>query len=155
MKVLYIGTLAPAAGGWWHQLVEGGSGGSVHVTALQGERETWDRWATIQKANPLTAISADFRKTLLEERDRAREDTRLRARFLSYRLNLPTADESVMVLTVPDFERWSSREAAERAGPPLVAVDLGGGRAWSAAVALYQVRSCRGNGSGSRRPWHT
>ena len=27
MKVIYIGTLAPAMGGWWHDLIKGGSHG--------------------------------------------------------------------------------------------------------------------------------
>ena len=46
------------------------------------------------------AISADFRRKLLEERNEARGDTRLKARFLSYRLNLPSADESTLLLDV-------------------------------------------------------
>ena len=70
MKVLYIGTLAPSTSGWWHDLIAGGSRGSIHVTALQGDRETWDSWQTIRKANPLTAISPEFRRKLLAARPR-------------------------------------------------------------------------------------
>ena len=138
MKVLYIGTLAPATAGWWHDLVAGGSRGSTHVTALQGDRESWDSWHTIRKANPLTAISPEFRRKLLEERDAARSDPRLKARFLRYRLNLPSADESEVLLTVDDWERMLGREVPERQGKPIVAVDMGSGRAWSAAVCVYQ-----------------
>ena len=65
-------------------------------------------------------------------------DSRLKARFLSYRLNLPNADEATMLLTVDDFERMASREVAERSGRPIVAIDLGGGRAWSAATAIWR-----------------
>ena len=71
------------------------------------------------------------------ERDAARLDSRLKARFLSYRLNLPSGDESEVLLTVSDWERIEVREVPEREGRPIVGVDLGGGRAWSAAVALY------------------
>ena len=85
----------------------------------------------------MTAISADFRKRLLSERDAARIDTRLKARFLSYRLNLPSQDESEMLLTVEDWERLEGRAVPARAGKPIVGVDLGGGRAWSAAVAIW------------------
>ena len=64
-------------------------------------------------------------------------DSRLNARFLSYRLNQPSGDESEVLLTVGDWERIVGREVPEREGRPFVGVDLGGGRAWSAAVAVW------------------
>ena len=137
MKVIVIGTLAPARAGWWHDLIEDGSRGSTYVQALRGNRERWDKWPEIRRCNPLTAVSADFRRKLIEERDAARLDTRLKARFLSYRLNLPTPDESEVLLTVEDFQRMTERQTPDRDGRPVVAVDLGGGRAWSAAVAVW------------------
>ena len=138
LRALFIGTLAPAVSGWWHDMIADGSNRSTVVHALQGDPETWDRWPTIRKANPLTAISAEFRKKLLEERDKARADTRLKARFLSYRLNVPSGDESTMLLTVDDWERVTSRPVPEREGRPIVGVDLGAGRSWSAAVAVWR-----------------
>ena len=138
LKVIYIGTLAPASSGWWHDLVKAGSTGATYVKCLQGNIETWDTWATIRRANPLTSISADFRRRLLLERDAARADSRLKAQFLSYRLNVPSGDESQMLLTVDDWDRVTAREAPAREGRPLIGVDLGAGRAWSAAVAMYQ-----------------
>ena len=137
MRTVFIGTLAPAMSGWWHDLVNDGSGGTTYVQALQGKVEAWDTWAEIRRCNPLTSISGDFRKRLLVERDAARVDSRLKARFLSYRLNRPSGDESEVLLTVGDWERVTAREVPEREGRPIVGVDLGGGRAWSAAVALY------------------
>ena len=94
LKAVYIGTLSPSTGGWWHDLVKGGSHGSTFVMALQGDPEKWDSWPEIRRCNPLVEISPEFRIKLLSERDEARKDSRLKARFLSYRLNLPTADES-------------------------------------------------------------
>ena len=138
LRVVYIGTLAPATSGWWHDLVNDGSHSSTYVQALRGDPEKWDRWPEIRRCNPLTAISPEFRKKLLEERDEARRDTRLKARFLSYRLNVPTSDESTMLLVVDDWERVCARPVAEREGRPIVGVDLGGGRAWSAAVAVWR-----------------
>ena len=137
LTVCYVGTLAPASSGWWHDLISGGSGGSTYVQSLTGDPDKWDRWPTIRRANPLTAISPEFRETLREERDRARRDPRLKARFLSYRLNLPSADESRVLLTVSDWRGVEARQTARRAGRPVVGVDLGGGRAWSAAVAIW------------------
>ena len=137
MKAIFIGTLAPAMSGWWHDLIMDGSNGSTFVQRLQGDVEKWDSWAEIKRCNPLTAISPEFRKRLLVERDAARLDSRLKARFLSFRLNRPTGDESEVLLTVADWQRVIGRTAPERQGRPIVGVDLGGGRAWSAAVALY------------------
>ena len=138
LRVVYIGTLAPAVGGWWHDLIADGSHGSTYVQALQGDPDKWDHWPEIRRCNPLTAISADFRRKLLEERDAARRDSRLKARFLSYRLNVPTGDESTMLLTVDDWQRMAERPVPPREGRPIVAYDLGGGRAWSAAVGIWR-----------------
>ena len=138
LKAIFIGTLAPAHGGWWHELVEGGSAGSTYVKLVQGDRDQWDQWPTIRKANPLTAISPEFRAKLLEERDQARGDSRLKARFMSYRLNIPSADESVLLLTVDDWKLVEARPVGLAAGRPIVGLDLGGGRAWSAAVAVWE-----------------
>ena len=118
----------------------GGSTDDTVVEFYQGAAETWDKWPTIRRANPLTAVSPEFRRQLLKERDAARGDSRLKARFLSYRLNLPAADESTMLLDVDDWQRSLGRVRCEdsRNGSPIFAVDLGGGRAWSACVAIWQ-----------------
>ena len=138
LTVVYIGTLAPATAGWWHDLTSDGSQGSTFVQFLQGDPAKWDQWSEIRRCNPLVSISPSFRATLLEERDKARADTRLKARFLSYRLNVPSGDESTVLLTVGDWERVCARPVGARAGRPVVGVDLGGGRAWSAVVALWR-----------------
>lgn len=136
--VIYIGTLAPSRGGWWHNLTNDGTDGSTFVQALQGDPEKWDTWPEIRRCNPLAAVSAAFRAKLLEERDKARQDTRLKARFLSYRLNVPSADESSVLLTVDEWQRVCGRPVPDREGRPIAAVDLGGGRAWSAGVAVWR-----------------
>ena len=124
-------------GGWWHDLIADGSNGSTYVQALQGKVEAWSTWAEIRRCNPLTAISPEFRKRLLAERDEAHVDSHLKGRFLSFRLNRPSGDESTVLLTVQDWNRVVERKAPERDGRPIVGIDLGGGRAWSAAVAVW------------------
>ena len=101
LKLILAGTLAPmatGAGHWWWDLLKDGTRGRTHVQLYQGDGETWDKWATIRKANPLIGLDAHTRKVILEERDAARGDSRLKARFLSYRLNRPVGDESTMHL---------------------------------------------------------
>ena len=138
LKAIYIGTIAPSDRGWWPEMVQRGSHGSTYVQKLQGDAEKWDSWPEIKRCNPLTAISKEFRKKLLEERDEARKDSRLKARFLSYRLNVPTRDESETLLTVADWQLMLGRPVPERKGSPIVGIDLGGGRSWSSAVAVWR-----------------
>ena len=116
LKVIYIGTLAPSRAGWWHDLIQGGSGGSTYVQSLQGDIRRWDQWSEIRRCNPLVEISSQFRKVLLEERDEARRDPRLKARFCSYRLNRPSMDESTTLLTVETWERVLARPVPGRVG---------------------------------------
>lgn len=139
LRTLLIGTLAPATAGWWHDMVSDGSRGSTHVTSIVGNAARWDDWNELRRCNPLMAKFAESRAVLKEERERARADTRLKARFMSYRLNLPSADESATLLTVGDWDRLCARPEALPTGRPVVGIDLGGGRAWSAAVALWRT----------------
>ena len=136
LKAIYIGTLAPATGGWWHQLCESQRPGH-YVKLYKGDRKRWDDFDHVLAVNPLSAISEPFRNQLQSELDEALSDSRLKARFLSYRLNLPTRDETTMLLTVDEWERAVSRLVPDRVGSPIVGVDLGAGRAWSAAVAVW------------------
>ena len=140
LTILIVGTLAPSATGpghWWWDLVDGGTTGDTYIMALRGDASKWDSWSEIRRCNPLTAVSAQFRRQLLKERDEARIDPRKKASFLSYRLNRPTGDESTMLLTLDDWKAVEARAVPERKGRAIVGVDLAGGRAWSAAVAVY------------------
>ena len=139
LRLVIIGTLAPAEAGWWHDLIDAGTTGTTYVQALRGNPEKWNSWREICRVNPLTKVSPEFRAKLREERDQAQGDTRLKARFLSYRLNVPSADETTMLLNVDDYQRMLERPTPERLGAPIVGLDLGGGRAWSGAVALWQT----------------
>lgn len=142
LRAVFIGTLAPALSGWWHDLVTSEPQPNRYVQALIGDRAKWDDWKEICRVNPLTKISPEFRETLKRERAEARRDSRLKARFLSYRLNVPTADEAQVLLTVDEWNMALARDVASRRGQPIVGVDLGLGRAWSAAVALWETGRC-------------
>ena len=141
-RAVFIGTLAPATGGWWHDLVDTGSHGSVYVQKYQGNPDRWDNWNEIRKANPLSNIDSGTRRKLLAERDAARADSRLKARFLSYRLNVPTGDDSDTLVTADDWKLVRARTVPARDGRPIVGIDLGGGRSWSAAVAIFPNGRC-------------
>ena len=52
MRVMYFGTISPSTSGWWPDLVEDDSHGSVYVQALLGDVETWDSCG-IPRARPI------------------------------------------------------------------------------------------------------
>ena len=133
-----IGTLAPGVdGGWWRDLVAAGSQPGIYVQALQGRADRWESWREVLRVNPVARVNPILREALRRELDEAKRDERARARFLSYRLNVPSEDSSSVLLTIEEWKRVLVREVPERAGRPVVGVDCGGGRAWSAATALY------------------
>ena len=137
MKIVLIGTLAPSERGWWHDLIAAGSNGTTHVTRLQGNPDLWDSPDEIRRVNPLTAVSPSFLTQLLQERDASIRDERKKAAFLSYRLNLPSRETSELLLTPDDWRTVLDRPVQGRAGRPIIGVDMGGSRAWSAIVAIW------------------
>ena len=141
LKLILIGTLAPMATGpghWYYDLVDRGTTGKTYVDSFRGDPELWDCPKEMRRVNPLMKVSKEFRAKLKAEVAEAQGDTRLRARWLSYRFNSPAGDESTMLLTVADWQLVLSRPVAERVGRPIVGVDLGAGRAFSAAVAVWK-----------------
>ena len=140
LKILIVGTLAPKAdraGHWFWDMVDTGSKGDTYVMALRGDSERWAEWPEIRRVNPLMARFPESRKALLAERDDARNDTRKRAAFMSFRLNIPTGDEQAMLLTADDLERTLARAVPPPEGRPICAADMGRNRAFSAACAVW------------------
>ena len=139
LRAVYIGTVAPARpDSWWPAMIAAGTRPGVYVQRLLGDLEKWDTAAEIKKMNPLMWTFPASRAVLLDERDKARTDPRLKAEFCSYRLNAPVGDESTMLLTVAAWDLVCGRDLPDADGAPVVGVDLGGGRSWSAAVALWR-----------------
>ena len=141
LKLVMVGTLAPMAAGpghWWYDLIEAGTVDTTHVTAFRGDPAKWDKWLEIRRVNPLSRISAPFRRKLLSLRNEARRDPRLLARFKCYRLNIPSQDESAYLLSAEDWADTTARPVPDPDGKPVVGLDLGAGRSWSAAVALWR-----------------
>ena len=141
LKLILIGTLAPMATGpghWWYDLVDRGTTGKTYVDSFRGDPAKWDDWKEVKRVNPLTKISKEFRAKLRAEMADAQGDSRLRARWLSYRFNSPAADSATMLLTVDDWQRVAARPPPPPEGRPWVGIDLGAGRAFSAAVAMWR-----------------
>ena len=137
--ILCVGTIAPATSPhWWPALLARGSRPGVHVTLLQGDREKWSQWSTIKKANPISAVNPILKATLIRECAEAQRDDRLKSRFLSDRLNLPTKDETSELIAAHDWDRMLERAVPEREGSAVLAIDLGASRSWSAATLMWR-----------------
>ena len=141
--IVVCGTLAPSGrDDWWPKLVKRGSGPGVHVMVLAGDPDAWDKWQTIKLCNPLTAVNPQLRRTLLRERNEARHDDRLRARFLSLRLNVPSRTDDRELIPPHQWEAVLGRPVAPREGRPVLGIDLGAARSWSAAALWWRNGRC-------------
>ena len=144
MRLVLIGTRAPAeAPHWWLDLLDAGSVDGHYVQCHGAAAESdgsvpgWDRWATIRKAHPLVGHNPHLRPKIKAELAAAGKSENARARFISYRLNVPTRPPGEVLFTVAQWQAVEAREPASMDGEPIVGVDMGGSRAWSAAAILW------------------
>ena len=146
LKLVFVGTLAPARAGWWRDLCERGTVPGTYVQLIQGNPENGEKWSEIRKCNPLVNLPGidgkRFREQLLRERNEAQQDSRKKGSFFSYRLNFPSGDESTVLLTLQDWDLIKARPVPPKVGRPLVGLDMGGGRSWSAAAAIWPNGRC-------------
>ena len=137
LRVIYIGTLELTAG-WWAELIEHGSHGATYVQVLKARKKKWDQISEVRRVNPLKWWDPISRAVLLDDLKQAKKSERLKARFCSLQLNVPTHDSTDVLLTVEDWEKVITRDVAPRGEhDPIIGVDMGGRRAWSAAVAIW------------------
>ena len=138
LKLLFIGTLAPAEeGNWWQELCLGDDpprGTVRHIVQGLGD---WKALPTLRRANPLIREFPDSWAVLKDARKAALKDKSQVAAFKSYRLNLPSREASEMLLSVEDWEAIRARPIGAKQGPPILGIDLGQNLSWSAAAALW------------------
>ena len=139
-RLLLIGTRAPAdPSNWWPELLDGGSVRGQHVSVMTAPDDApWDSWQTVRKVNPLLNASASLRKTVLRERDAARVNETLRPAYKAYRLNQQVDVSNEVLVEAADWRRVEARPAPPREGKPIVGLDIGSERSWSAAWCLWR-----------------
>ena len=140
--LIAIGTLAPAPltgpASWWPSFVASGSGDGRHVALLQADPERWRDRDEVLRCNPVSAINPHLRRTLEREHEAALVSEMAARTFRQYRLNLPGDPVDTQPLITPqEWARVVERPVPDREAPPIIGVDLGGTRSWSAASALF------------------
>ena len=146
MLLILIGTKAPAPlDGWWLRLVEHGADDpgtyvQIHEAPVDDDGEVldWSRWATAKRCNPLTAFNPHLAPKLRTELAKARRDDDAKRRYISYRLNRPTADLSTHLVTADAWKRVLARAVPPRDGAAVIGIDLGASRSWSAATLMWK-----------------
>ena len=140
--MIAIGTLAPSAltgpASWWPQFISAGSGEGRHISLLQADPEKWESFDEVLRVNPVSLVNKYLLDTLKREHKAALESERAARTFRQYRLNIPGDPvEAQPLITSAEWERIVSRPVPPCEGRPVVGVDLGGTRSWSAACALW------------------
>ena len=141
-QIVVVGTLAPAPltgpASWWPSFVASGSGDGRHVALLQADPEKWGEFDEVLRVNPVCAINPHLRRTLEREHRAALESDRAARTFRNYRLNLPGDPvDAQPLITSAEWERVCARPVPAAEGRPVVGVDLGGNRSWSACAAIF------------------
>ena len=141
-QIIVVGTLAPAPltgpASWWPSLVASGSGEGRHVSLLQADAAKWRSFEEVLRCNPVAAINGYLRRTLEREHKAALASERAARTFRQYRLNIPGDPvESQPLITAAEWERVCARPVPACEGKPVIGVDLGGNRSWSAAAAIW------------------
>lgn len=138
-RLVLTGTRSPAEpGSWWPELLDAGSRPGIHVTERSADPdEPWDSYATIRRVNPLVHYHKPLREAILRERDEARRNEAERRWFMAYRLNMQVDATVSPLVDAEDWLRVERRAVLPREGRPILGIDLGGARAWSAAVCVW------------------
>ena len=151
MKILWIGTIAPALGEWWERKVADGTTSRCKsfVYAIENEND-WTDVDKVLAANPLKAHFDDSKKFLLDEMEEAKKDYGKSIYFKNWLCNYSTANRRQVLLTAAQINLLYQRPTFEKNGDYVLGLDLGDNVAFSAAAAIWEsghteiVAACAG-----------
>ena len=133
-KLLAIGTRPDSETHWFSRMLDGGADYCQIHAASPTDPPFQQR--TMMKANPSLRAMPELLEATRREADKAKRDDSLLASYLALRLNLGTADTVIQVLI--DAEAWAAAEGdADRKGPVVFGIDLGGTAAQSAVAGFW------------------
>ena len=140
-RLLLVGTLAPSdPSTWWPELIKSGTNKETgtYVLNIQADpEEDWQEWETVKACNPMFRLNKELVRTVKQEWLEAQVNPYLKASFEAYRLNRLVETRSEMLCRVEDWQAVEARPVPARSGKPIVGLDLGSNRSWSAIWALW------------------
>jgi len=140
-KLLLIGTLAPSEpGSWWPELVKAGTNKETgtYVLNISADPELdWQDWETVKSVNPMFSLNKTLRDTVRQEWIEAKQNPYLKASFEAFRLNRLVETRQEMLVKVEEWQAVEGRPVPPREGNPIIGLDLGSNRSWSALWAIW------------------
>lgn len=137
-RIIAIGTRAPNLTRFWRELLDNGTGGNVFVKEISGDPDKWREWREVLRCNPLIRRYPESKRLLRAQFEKALTNSRDEASFKSYRMNIPTDNPHELLLTPAEIATLLTKPVPPQEGQPIIGIDLGGGRAWTGATALWR-----------------
>ena len=98
----------------------------------------WTDLDEVLRVNPVSAINPHLKRTLEREHEVALKSDLAARTFRQYRLNLPGDPvDTQPLITSSEWARVVERPVPACDGAPIIGIDLGGSRSWSAACAIW------------------
>ena len=142
-RLLAVGTRPVGGSGHvFDRLLSGGADVVLRYAATEADERAgrlgWRR--TWLKANPSLNVLPSLEASIRKEWREARDDPDALATFKALRLNMGTADTRENVLIDPSaWERCEVEALPERRGPLVLAFDVGGSGAFTAAAGYWPL----------------
>ena len=148
--LVLIGTRAPGDdGGWWRNMLDEPTGDravyvQVHDAPVgdDGQVLRWSTMRTLARANPLIGHNPELLPALLDERATAKRSSTARRQYQTLRLNRPQQPAAEVLFVPEDWQAIEERDVPPAVGRPIVGIDVGSSRSWTAACALWPNGRC-------------
>ena len=142
-QLVVIGTLAPSPtsgpGAWWPAHIAEGCGDGRYTLLIAADPERWRDWAEVERVNPCMSVNPFLKRRIEREYKRALVSERAAIPFRQYRLNIGGGESTgeQPLITSAEWARVCARPVPECEGTPVIGIDLGGTRSWSAACGIW------------------
>ncbi len=136
-RVFWAGTVAPAKGAWWPEMVATGTvpGRKVHSWAANPDK--WRHRREHRRVNPVAYQFKETRDIIDLRFAEAKKSPAAEASFKNWRLNCNVASGVEILLDGERLEALAARRVPARSARYWLGLDLGDNISFNAATAIY------------------